>query len=110
MLNFAPQARILVAIEPIDFRSGIDRIAQICRSVMGENPMGGAVFVFRNRRRTAIRLLMHDGQGFWLCQKRSVNREADVVAVVVTTASDPGGARAAGLAVERQSGSGGHGG
>jgi transposase len=70
MLNFAPQARILVAIEPIDFRSGIDRIAQICRSVMGENPMGGAVFVFRNRRRTAIRLLMHDGQGFWLCQKR----------------------------------------
>lgn len=42
--------------------------------------------------------------------KTVVNREADVVAVVVTTASDPGGARAAGLAVERQSGSGGHGG
>jgi transposase len=70
MLTFSPQTRIFVAIEPIDFRSGIDRIAQICRTVIGENPMSGAVFVFCNRRRTAIRLLMYDGQGFWLCHKR----------------------------------------
>ena len=65
MLAISPQTRIFVAIEPIDFRTGIDRIAQVCRSVIGENPLGGAVFVFCNRRRTGIRLLMHDGQGFW---------------------------------------------
>jgi transposase len=70
MLTLAPQSKIFVAIEAIDFRSGIDRIAQICRSTLGENPMSGAVFVFRNRRRTAIRLLVYDGQGFWLCHKR----------------------------------------
>jgi transposase len=32
--------------------------------------MGGAIFVFRNRRATALKLLCYDGQGFWLCQKR----------------------------------------
>ena len=30
----------------------------------------GAVFVFRNRRSTAIKVLVYDGQGFWLCHKR----------------------------------------
>jgi len=32
--------------------------------------MSGTVFVFRNRRRTAIKALVYDGQGFWLCHKR----------------------------------------
>ena len=32
--------------------------------------MGGAIFVFRNRRGTSLKLLCYDGQGFWLCQKR----------------------------------------
>lgn len=28
------------------------------------------MFVFRNRQRTALKLLVYDGQGFWLCHKR----------------------------------------
>jgi transposase len=32
--------------------------------------MSGAVFVFRNRSRTAVKLLVYDSQGFWLCLKR----------------------------------------
>ena len=32
--------------------------------------MAGAIFVFRNRRGTSLKLLCYDGQGFWLCQKR----------------------------------------
>jgi transposase len=28
------------------------------------------VFVFGNRRRTAVKVLVYDGQGFWLCHKR----------------------------------------
>lgn len=70
MLTFAGGTRVFVAIEPIDFRSGIDRLAQLCRSQMDKNPMSGAVFVFRNKRRFAIKVLFYDGQGFWLCQKR----------------------------------------
>lgn len=69
MIQLAPQMRILVAVEPVDFRAGIDGLCRICRQALGD-PFSGAVFVFRNRRGTAIKLLAYDGQGYWLLQKR----------------------------------------
>lgn len=70
MLQLTPQSRILLAIEPVDFRKGIDGLAAVCRQVLREQPLSGAVFVFRNRAATALKLLFYDGQGFWLCTKR----------------------------------------
>ena len=70
MIQITPQMRVLVAIEPADFRKGIDGIARICREILREDPFCGAVFVFRNRRATALKALIYDGQGFWLCHKR----------------------------------------
>lgn len=70
MIQVTPQMRILVAVEPADFRKGIDGLARVCREVLGEDPLGGCVFVFRNRQATALKILVYDGQGFWLCQKR----------------------------------------
>jgi transposase len=70
MLQITPQMRVLVAIEPIDFRRGIDGLARVCRESLGADPFSGAVFVFRSRRGTAIKLLVYDGQGFWLAHKR----------------------------------------
>ena len=70
MLQLTPQSRVFVAIEPADFRRGIDGLAALCRQRLGEDPFTGAIFVFRNRRRTGLKLLCYDGQGFWLCQKR----------------------------------------
>ena len=70
MLQIAPQMKILVAVEPADFRRGIDALARLCQETLQHDPFGGAVFVFRNRTGTAVKLLMYDGQGFWLCQKR----------------------------------------
>jgi len=62
--------RLLVAVAPVDFRCGIDGLARLCREVLSSDPFSGTVFVFRNRRATAVKLLTYDGQGFWLCQKR----------------------------------------
>lgn len=70
MIQLTPQMRILVAVEPVDFRRGIDGLSRLCREVLASDPMSGAVFVFRNRRATALRVLAYDGQGFWLCHKR----------------------------------------
>lgn len=70
MIQITPQMRVLVAVESADFRRGIDGLAQLCRAVLRADPFTGAVFVFRSRRRTAIKLLVYDGQGFWLCHKR----------------------------------------
>ena len=70
MLQITPQMKVLVAIQPADFRKGIDGLAALCKSSLAQDPFAGTVFVFRNRRATAIKVLVYDGQGFWLCQKR----------------------------------------
>ena len=110
MIAITPQMRVLVCIEPADFRRGIDGLARMCREALGEEPFSGTVYVFRNRRATAIKLLVYDGQGFWLCHKRlSENRfrcwpsqgrnggarlEAHELQVLVF-GGDPGAAKAA---------------
>jgi transposase len=70
VIQITPQMRVLVAVEPADFRKGIDGLAAVCHRELESDPFSGVVFVFRNRRATAIKLLVYDGQGFWLCQKR----------------------------------------
>ena len=70
MIQLTPHMRILVAVEPIDFRAGIDGLAGACRRRLEADPYSGALFVFGNRARTAIKILVYDGQGFWLCCKR----------------------------------------
>jgi transposase len=70
MIQITPQMRVLVGVEPVDFRAGIDGLAARCRTVLEADPFSGTVFIFRNRRRTAIKCLVYDGQGFWCCHKR----------------------------------------
>lgn len=70
MITVTPQMRVLVAVEPADFRCGIDGLARLCREALSADPFSGALFVFRNRNRKAIKILAYDGQGFWLCHKR----------------------------------------
>jgi transposase len=60
MVQLAPQFRILLACEPVDFRKGIDSLAAVCRAQLDSDPFSGSVFVFRNRSGTAIKLLAYD--------------------------------------------------
>lgn len=70
MIQITPQMRIRVAVEAVDLRRGIDGLARLCREVLAADPFSGTLFVFRNRRATVVKILVYDGQGFWLCQKR----------------------------------------
>ncbi len=70
MIQLTPHMRILVAVEPADFRKGIDGLARVCKDQLRYDPFQGIVCVFRNRRATAVKVLVYDGQGFGLCQKR----------------------------------------
>jgi transposase len=70
MSQLTPQSRIFLATEPVDFRQGIDGLGAVCRQVLGDNPLEGAVYVFRHRSGTAIKLLLYDGQGYWMMMKR----------------------------------------
>lgn len=70
MIQVTPQMRVLVAIDPVDFRKGIDGLARVCKAQLQSDPFSGWIFVFRNRKGTAVKALTYDGQGFWLMHKR----------------------------------------
>ena len=70
MIAITPQMHILMATEPVDFRKGIDGLAGYVRNILDKDPFNGYVFVFSNIKKTSIKILAYDGQGFWLCQKR----------------------------------------
>lgn len=69
MFALTPQSTVFVATEPIDFRKGIDGLAATCQQILGHDPMGGAIFLFYNKQRIALKILCFDGQGFWLLTK-----------------------------------------
>ena len=60
MIQITPQMRILLSVKAVDFRKGIDGLAGICRQILEADPFSGCVFVFRNHRATAIKVLMYD--------------------------------------------------
>ena len=70
MLQLPPQSRISLATAPVDFRTGIDGRWAVCRQRLGDNPLAGAVYVFRNRAGTALKLLRYAGLGYWMRRKR----------------------------------------
>ena len=47
------QVRVLVCSEPVDMRCGFDRLAQLARERVGEDPQSGALFVFGGKPRCA---------------------------------------------------------
>ena len=69
MITITPQQRLMLKIEHVDFRKGIDALIGICRQWTSD-PYSGTIFAFRNRRGTSVKLLVYDGTGFWLCIKR----------------------------------------
>ena len=70
MFQLTPQMRILAAIDAVDGRKGIDSLAALCRQKLQADPFSGCLFVFRTRSGSAIKILVYDGQGFWLATKR----------------------------------------
>ena len=81
MIQLTPQMRILVAVEPADFRRGIDGLARVCRDALGCDPFDGTVFVFRNRRATAVKLLVFDSRGVLAVSQAAVERAVSFLAI-----------------------------
>ena len=70
MLQLTSHHRLLLAVHPVDFRKGILGLGALCRQGLEENPMSGTVYIFVNRRYTALKFLVYDNKGFWLYLKR----------------------------------------
>jgi transposase len=70
MIPITKNHKIYIACQSVDFRRGIDGYAALCRAQFQLNPFSGHCFIFRNKRATAIKILLYDRTGFWLCHKR----------------------------------------
>ena len=68
LMPYPPQ--IWLAVAPVDMRRGIDGLSSIVQQALGHAPCAGSAFVFRNRAGNRLRLLLWDGNGVWLCQRR----------------------------------------
>lgn len=70
MISVSPKHRVFLAIKPIDFRRGINGISALCQYTYQQDPFSGHYFVFTNKRKTAIKILFYDAQGYCLYQKK----------------------------------------
>ena len=62
--------RVWLATTPLDMRCGFDRLAEQARSVTGQDPLSGHLFLFRGRGGDRLKILYWDRDGYALWYKR----------------------------------------
>lgn len=70
MIALPGGAAIHLAVEPVDFRKSFNGLSLEVLEGLGRDPLGGELFVFRNRAGDKLKILYWDGQGFVLVYKR----------------------------------------
>ena len=70
MLSVPPTMRVFVAVTAVDMRKSFDGLANAARSVVEEDPLSGHLFAFFNRKRTMMKAVYWDRNGYCLLAKR----------------------------------------
>ena len=70
MLPLFPQLRFYLYSQPTDMRKSFDGLSGIITNDLRGNPTNGDVYIFINRRRDRMKLLLWEQTGFWLFYKR----------------------------------------
>ena len=70
MLTISNAYRYFLYLKSADMRKNFDGLCGIVQNEFSNNPIGGDVFIFINRRRTQIKLLHWQGDGFAIYYKR----------------------------------------
>jgi len=70
MIDYQSITHIYMAQGVTDLRKGIDGYAALVSGVMKLDPFSSSLFLFSNRTKDKLKILVWDGNGFWLCYKR----------------------------------------
>lgn len=70
MLTLGNGAKVFLVAGPTDMRKSFDTLAAVVRGAIAEDPLSGHLFVFCNRRRDRLKILLWEESGFWLLAKR----------------------------------------
>ena len=70
MLGLSAATRIFLYRGAVDLRKSFDGLSGLVREDMGNEPLSGALFVFCNRRRTMVKILYWETDGYAIWQKR----------------------------------------
>jgi transposase len=92
ILASSRRVRVFAYPRPVDLRKGYDGLYGLVTTSMGCDVLGGDVFLFVNKRRKACKVLVWDGTGLCIFQKRleqgvfaQLWRDDGVAAVKLTT-------------------------
>lgn len=70
MLTLPPTVRVFVSLLPTDMRRSFDGLAALTREIIRQDPLSGHLFVFMNRPRNRVKVLLWDRSGYALWYKR----------------------------------------
>ena len=70
MISLAPGTKVFLACSPIDLRAGFNGLAAKVQQMIGQDPFGGSLYIFRGKRGDYFKALYWDGSGLWLLAKR----------------------------------------
>ena len=70
MIGFTRRVRVFAYAKPADMRKHYDGLYALVVSEMNADPLSGDLFLFTNRRRTRAKVLLWDGTGLCIYQKR----------------------------------------
>jgi transposase len=70
MFPISSQSRFLLYLPPTDMRKSFDSLQGLVNNHLPNSPLSGTVYIFINKRRDRIKMLVWDGDGFWLFYKR----------------------------------------
>lgn len=70
MLNFAFSLPVHLCCTPTDMRKNFDGLCSIITSSFKKDPLRDGIFVFVNKQRDRMKLLVWDRHGYWLLYKR----------------------------------------
>jgi transposase len=70
MLNLSAATHVYVATQPVDLRQSFNGLFGCVQQQLRQDPLSGHLFVFCNRTRNRLKILVWDGSGLWVCAKR----------------------------------------